>query len=54
MRVLTVQADAGPPLVRLADLMATTDYPATYLAIGLGMDPAVSRHIAELRDHTQS
>lgn len=54
VRVLTVQADAGPPLVRLADLMATTDYLATYLAIGLGMDPAVSRHIAELRDHTQS
>ncbi|MCA0437000.1 MAG: phosphosugar isomerase [Austwickia sp.] len=53
VRVLTVQADPGPPLVRLAGLMATTDYLATYLAIGLGMDPAVSRHIAELRDHTR-
>lgn len=52
VRVLTVQADPGPGLARLAQLMATTDYLATYLAIGLGMDPAVSRHITELRDHT--
>lgn len=53
VRVLTVQADPGPTLARLAGLMAMTDYLATYLAIGLGVDPAVSRHIAELRDHTR-
>lgn len=53
VRVLTVTADAGPPLVRLAGLVAITDFTATYLAIGLGMDPAVSRHVAQLRDHTR-
>lgn len=53
VRVMTVQAEDGPPLARLAGLMATTDFLATYLAIGFGMDPAVSRHIAELRDHTR-
>lgn len=53
VRVLTVTAPPGPPLVRLAGLMAQTDFMATYLAVGLGMDPSVSRHIAELRDHTR-
>ncbi|MBW3086777.1 hypothetical protein KEM60_03006 [Austwickia sp. TVS 96-490-7B] len=53
VRVMSVTAQQGPSLVRLAELMATTDFTATYLAIGLGMDPAVSRHIAELRDRTR-
>lgn len=52
VRVATITAEPGHPLVRLAGLTAQTDYTATYLAIGLGIDPAVSRHIAALRDHT--
>lgn len=51
-RVATIEAEAGHPLTRLAGLIARTDFMSTYLAIGLGMDPAVSRHIAALRDHT--
>ncbi len=53
VRVLTVVAEPGEPLVRLTGLMATTDYIATYLAIAFGMDPAVSRHVTELRDRTR-
>ncbi|WP_143114830.1 SIS domain-containing protein [Austwickia chelonae] len=53
VRVLTVSPEPGPALARLAGLMATTDFTSTYLAIGLGIDPAISRHIAELRDHTR-
>lgn len=52
VRVATVTAEAGHPLTRLAGLIAQTDFVATYLAIGLGIDPAVSRHITALRDHT--
>ncbi|HET8602391.1 MAG TPA: SIS domain-containing protein [Marmoricola sp.] len=52
-RVMTVRADDGHPLVRLAGQMAQTDFAATYLAIGLGLDPAVSPHVAELRDRTR-
>ena len=53
VRVLPISAEPGEPLVRLAGLMAATDFLATYLAIGLGMDPSVSRHIAMLRDYTR-
>ncbi|MDO5711945.1 MAG: SIS domain-containing protein [Micrococcales bacterium] len=52
VRVATVSAEPGHPLTRLAGLIAQTDFVATYLAIGLGIDPAVSRHITALRDHT--
>ena len=52
VRVATVTAEPGHPLTRLAGLIARCDYTATYLAIGLGIDPAVSRHITALRDHT--
>ena len=44
--------EPGHPLVRLAGHVALTDFAATYLALGLGMDPAVSPHVAELRDRT--
>ncbi len=54
VRVMTVVAEPGEPLVRLTGLIATTDYVATYLAIAFGMDPAVSRHVTELRDRTRS
>ena len=45
-----VRADDGPPLVALAQLVARTDFAATYLALGSGFDPAISPHVADLRD----
>jgi glucose/mannose-6-phosphate isomerase len=53
VRVSTVVAEPGHPLVRLAGQIAQTDFAATYLAIALGLDPAVSPHVADLRDHTR-
>ena len=45
-------AEPGHPLVRLAGQIAQTDFAATYLAIGLGLDPSMSPHVADLRDRT--
>jgi glucose/mannose-6-phosphate isomerase len=53
VRVATIVAEPGHPLTRVAGQMAMADFLATYLAIGFGLDPAVSRHIAALRDHTR-
>jgi glucose/mannose-6-phosphate isomerase len=53
VKVSTVVAEPGHPLVRLAGQIAQTDFAATYLAIGLGLDPAVSPHVADLRDRTR-
>ncbi len=54
VRVWEVPApDEADAVVRLASLIATTDFAATYLAIGLGLDPAVSRHVSDLRDRTR-
>ena len=53
VRVCTVVAEPGHPLVRLAGQIAQTDFAATYLAIGLGLDPAVSPHVADLWDRTR-
>lgn len=50
--VLEQQARPGHPLERLASLVSLTDFAATYLAIGLGLDPSVSRHVTDLRDRT--
>ena len=50
--VSEVRAQPGHPLVRLAGQIATTDFAATYLALGLGLDPAVSPHVADLADRT--
>lgn len=50
VKVSEVTAEPGHPLVRLAGQIATTDFAATYLALGLGLDPAVSAHVADLRD----
>ncbi|QIM21437.1 phosphosugar isomerase [Phycicoccus sp. HDW14] len=50
--VLEQEARAGHPVERLASLVALTDYAATYLALGLGLDPSVSRHVTDLRDRT--
>jgi len=53
VRVATAVAEPGHPLVRLAGQIALTDFAATYLALGLGLDPSVSPHIADLRDRTR-
>lgn len=53
VKVMQTQAGAGEPLVRLAGLVATVDFTATYLALGLGLDPSVSPHVADLRDRTR-
>lgn len=53
VKVMETRAEPGPALVRLADHIATVDFTATYLAIGLGLDPSVSPHVADLRDRTR-
>lgn len=50
VRTSDVTADGGPALVALAQLVARTDFAATYLALGSGFDPALSPHVADLRD----
>lgn len=50
VRVSDVQSDADGDLARLAQLTARVDFAATYLALGTGLDPAVSPHVADLRD----
>jgi hypothetical protein len=44
--------EPGHALERLAGLVALTDFAAVYLALGLGMDPGLSPHVADLRDAT--
>ena len=51
--VLEVRAGPGEHVVRLADHLAVVDFTATYLALGLGLDPSVSPHVADLRDRTR-
>lgn len=53
VRVCEVTAEPGHPLVRLAGQIATTDFAATYLALGLGLDPATSPHVADLRERAR-
>ncbi|MDO5739565.1 MAG: SIS domain-containing protein [Ornithinimicrobium sp.] len=53
VKVMEVRAGAGAPVVRLADHIAMVDFTATYLAIGLGLDPSISPHVADLRDRTR-
>ncbi|MGL5865960.1 MAG: SIS domain-containing protein [Dermatophilaceae bacterium] len=50
--VVEREARAGDAVARLASLVAHTDFAATYLGLGLGFDPAVSRHVTDLRDRT--
>jgi hypothetical protein len=52
VKVIESTATPGHSVVRLAELMALTDFAATYLALGLGVDPTVSPHVADLRDRT--
>ena len=53
VKVMSVRSGPGEPVVRLADHIAMVDFTATYLAIGLGLDPSVSPHVADLRDRTR-
>ena len=48
--VVEMHPDAGPAIARAAQLMHRVDFTATYLALGQGLDPAVSRPVTELRD----
>jgi hypothetical protein len=48
--VSEIAADRGHDLERLAQLVARTDFMATYLALGMGLDPVTSPHVADLRD----
>jgi glucose/mannose-6-phosphate isomerase len=48
VKVSEVVAEEPDPLRRLAVLVARTDFAATYLALGLGLDPAVSPHVSSL------
>ena len=50
--VLEQEARPGHPVARLASLVALTDFAATYLALGLGLDPTRSHHVTDLRDRT--
>lgn len=53
VKVVERTAEPGPPLVRLAELVAAVDFTATYVALGLGLDPSVSPHVADLNDRTR-
>lgn len=50
VRVVDCFARGEEPLVDLAHLVGRVDFTATYLAIGLGLDPSRSPHLADLRD----
>ncbi|WP_462418054.1 SIS domain-containing protein [Kytococcus sp. Marseille-QA3725] len=50
VRVLDGLTAGHEPLVDLAWLVARVDFTATYLAVGLGLDPSRSPHLADLRD----
>ncbi|MEI2765996.1 MAG: SIS domain-containing protein [Dermatophilaceae bacterium] len=53
VRVIEHTAQPGHPLERWADLVSLGDFAATYLALGLRLDPGVSPHLADLRDRTR-
>jgi hypothetical protein len=48
--VSEVAAERGHDLERLAGLVARTDFTSAYLALGMGLDPVTSPHVADLRD----
>lgn len=43
----------GPAIARLAELIALTDFASTYLALGLGIDPGVSAHVADFLERVR-
>jgi len=50
VRVSRLRAEPGPPLARVASLVGLTDFASVYLALGLGLDPASSPHVADLKE----
>ncbi|SNC71468.1 phospho-glucose isomerase C-terminal SIS domain-containing protein [Kytococcus aerolatus] len=50
VRLVDTLVEEAAPLEELARLVARVDFTATWLAIGLGLDPGVSPHLAELRE----
>lgn len=50
VRVGELRADPGPPLARVASLVGRTDFASVYVALGLGLDPASSPHVADLKE----
>ena len=50
VRVSELRAEQGPALARVASLVALTDFASVYLALGLGLDPATSPHVADLKE----
>ncbi len=50
VRVTELRAEPGPDLARLAGLVALTDFASVYLALGIGLDPATSPHVADLKE----
>jgi hypothetical protein len=52
VKVSEHSTEPGHALERFAGLVALTDFAAVYLALGLGMDPGLSPHVADLRDFT--
>lgn len=49
VRVQEITSGARHPAVRLAEVMALTDFLSTYAALGLGLDPSTNPHVANLR-----
>jgi len=50
VRVSELAATGEHGLARIAGLVALTDFAAVYLALGAGLDPLTSPHVADLRD----
>lgn len=50
VRVSELRAEPGPALARVAGLIALTDFASVYLALGLGMDPASTPHVVDLKE----
>jgi glucose/mannose-6-phosphate isomerase len=50
VRVNELAAKGEHGLARVAGLVAMTDFAAVYLALGAGLDPLTSPHVADLRD----
>ncbi len=51
IRTSEVLADPGEPLERLAQLIALGDFASVYLGIGLGLDPAPTSAVLEMKDY---
>ena len=50
VRVREHRAQPGSRVEQLAELVCLVDFAATYVALGFGLDPGVSGHVATLRD----